>query len=75
MLAKKLVKEIEALPSDRLSEIEALIKALKIKKTHKRPAGEKPYSVFDEIDEVATDVGVRDLARNHDHYLYGAPKR
>jgi hypothetical protein len=47
----------------------------KNQKTHKRPAGEKPYSVFDEIDEVATDVGVRDLARNHDHYLYGAPKR
>ena len=75
MLTKKLIKELEALPSDRLLEIEALIKSLKTKKASKQPAKEKPGSLFDDIAEVATDVGVRDLARNHDHYLYGAAKR
>lgn len=74
MLTKKLKQEIESLPGDSLQEIELLIKALKTKKTARHP-GKKQYSVFDEITEAATDVGIRDLARNHDHYLYGAGKR
>ena len=31
----------------------------------------KPYNVFDEIADTAIDVGIKDWARNHDHYLYG----
>ena len=27
------------------------------------------------LAESATDVGVEDWARNHDHYLYGTDKR
>lgn len=27
------------------------------------------------IHELAMDTGISDLAQNHDHYLYGTPKR
>ena len=27
------------------------------------------------IHELAVDTGISDLAHNHDHYLYGVPKR
>lgn len=27
------------------------------------------------IDEIAVDTGIEDFAENHDHYLYGTPKR
>ncbi|OQX11272.1 MAG: hypothetical protein BWK80_44860 [Desulfobacteraceae bacterium IS3] len=27
------------------------------------------------IDEIAVDAGIEDFAENHDHYLYGIPKR
>ena len=27
------------------------------------------------IDEFAVDIGIEDLAVNHDHYLYGLPKQ
>jgi len=27
------------------------------------------------IDEIAVDSGVEDFAENHDHYIYGVPKR
>jgi len=27
------------------------------------------------FDEVAVDSGIEDFAENHDHYLYGVPKR
>jgi hypothetical protein len=32
---------------------------------------------WDEIDlsEIAIDTGIEDFAENHDHYLYGQPKR
>jgi len=30
---------------------------------------------FEEILVMATDLGVPDLAEQHDHYLYGTPKR
>ena len=30
---------------------------------------------LDHIDEHAVDTGIEDLSLNHDHYLYGVPKR
>jgi len=27
------------------------------------------------IDEISVDTGIEDFAENHDHYLYGTPKR
>ncbi len=75
MLVKKLQKEIEALPSEVLQEVKIFIKTLKIKKVSKEPKKKKTYNVFDEIEMAAVDTGVRDWARNHDHYLYGTEKR
>lgn len=30
---------------------------------------------LENIDEYAVETGISDLAENHDHYLYGTPKR
>lgn len=32
-------------------------------------------SFLDHIQEYAVDTGVEDLSLNHEHYLYGGPKR
>ena len=72
---EKIEKEMETLPVSALRELKGFIKALKIKKTTKEIHKKKPYSVFDKIAESATDVGIEDWARNHDHYLYGTDKR
>jgi hypothetical protein len=34
-----------------------------------------PVSAFERILARATDLGVSDLAEQHDHYLYGAEKQ
>lgn len=35
-----------------------------------------PWVEFlDQIDEYAVDTGIPDLSYQHDHYLYGVPKR
>ena len=72
---EKIEKEMETLPISALRELNGFIKTLKIKKNAKGVRKEKPYSVFDTIAESATDVGIEDWARNHDHYLYGTDKR
>jgi hypothetical protein len=42
---------------------------------------EKKTSLYDDpwdsldIKEIAVDTGIEDFAENHDHYLYGTPKR
>lgn len=75
MLAKKIQKEIETLPNEVLQEVEDFIKKLKIKIDIKKVQERKPYNVFDVISDSAMDVGIKDWARNHDHYLYGIEKR
>ncbi len=75
MLAKKIQKEIETLPNEVLQEVEDFIKTLKIKIDIKKVQERKPYNVFDVISDSAMDVGIKDWARNHDHYLYGIEKR
>ena len=33
-----------------------------------------PWDNLD-FDQIAVDTGISDFAENHDHYLYGVPKR
>ena len=38
-------------------------------------AAEQEPGILDDLDDLAVDFGVPDLAEQHDHYLYGTPKR
>ena len=42
-----------------------------------KKGGEESDDPWDnlDIDGIAVDAGVSDFAENHDHYLYGTPKR
>ena len=71
----KIEKEMQPLPVKALQVVKDSIKALKIKKTRKEVRRKNPYNVFDEIAVAAMDVGIKDWAHNHDHYLYGTDKR
>jgi hypothetical protein len=41
------------------------------------PDGETSHEpgVLDDLLEFSVDTGIEDLAEQHDHYLYGTPKR
>jgi hypothetical protein len=42
----------------------------------KKPSGKKrPSDPWDALGDEAIDMKVSDLAEQHDHYLYGVPKR
>jgi len=45
-------------------------------KESQKPGNDDAWSEFlENIDEYAVETGIKDLAENHDHYLYGVPKR
>jgi len=73
MQTTKIKKEIENLSYENLLEIEGLIKKVKADKAASLKKNE--INVFDLISQSAADAGMKDWARNHDHYLYGSRKR
>lgn len=72
----------DMLPNDKLksliSEIEKLLAkegiSFKIEKKTTILNDDDPWDNLD-IEEIAVDTGIEDFAENHDHYLYGTPKR
>jgi hypothetical protein len=68
-------------PQDLYARLEALATAERtdVLEFLRRIAEPEPepeeVSAFQRILERATDLGVSDLAEQHDHYLYGLPKR
>ena len=47
-----------------------------VKGNDKEKLNEDPWMEFlENIDQYAVETGITDLAENHDHYLYGLPKK
>lgn len=42
---------------------------------NRQQSPDEDIDVFDTIMNMAEPLGIKDLAENHDHYLYGTPKR
>jgi len=76
-IQQQLYEEIASLPLDAQEKILKMVHFLKteilppvIPKTRKKGKA----SLMD-LDLLAVDTGIPDLAAQHDHYLYGTPKR
>jgi hypothetical protein len=55
-----------------LEEVEKFIKNLK----HRKKAARKKSLLLSELAEVSTDIDMPvDFSKQHDHYLYGIPKK
>lgn len=76
-IQQRLIREIESLPDDLQERILKLIHFLKEEfllsksKGHER----KGINALLQVDKIALETGISDLARHHDHYLYGLPKK
>jgi hypothetical protein len=74
---QQLVKELEEVPPEAQETILRFIRFLKNeflylpKKTDK---GGGLQNLCD-LDNIAIETGISDLAEQHDHYLYGVPKK
>lgn len=72
----------DILPNDKLKSLISEIEKLLAKEGISFEIEKKTYMLNDDdpwdnldIEEIAVDTGIEDFAENHDHYLYGTPKR
>ena len=69
---EKIKKEIDVLPADMLNELERFIKSLKARKR----VSQKRSPLLSDLSECAEAVDLpSDFSKQHDHYLYGLPKK
>jgi hypothetical protein len=76
-VTEKIVKEIAELTPSEQKKVLLFLKQIR-KKEIQRLASKskaKKHELLSLIDEIAIDTGIPDLAEQHDHYLYGVPKK
>jgi hypothetical protein len=76
-LAEKILKEVEGLPEDAQEKVLRIVHV--IREEFLSPAGKArrkgKADILVDIDALAVDTGIPDMAEQHDHYLYGVSKR
>jgi hypothetical protein len=76
-IQQQLCEEIESLPLDaqeKILKIEHFLKTEILPPVKPKTRKKAKASLMD-LDLLAVDAGITDLAAQHDHYLYGTPKR
>jgi hypothetical protein len=76
-IQQQLYREIETLPLDAQEKVLKLVHFLKteILTQPKKIPKKKRAATLSSLDSLAVTTGITDLATQHDHYLYGLPKR
>lgn len=76
-IQQQLYHEIETLPLDAQEKILKMVHFLKteILTPVKIKPRKKQSATLADLDSMAVETGISDLATQHDHYLYGMPKR
>jgi hypothetical protein len=76
-----ILEKLQALPDNKQQEVLALVDEM-LKETHEPSSPKNVRSIWEIITEIANqappgtwDDVPTDGSVNHDHYLYGAPKR
>jgi len=74
---QQLMKEIEDLPLDAQEKVLKLVHFVKeeILVLREKIFREKKGNALADVDKIAIETGIQDLAEHHDHYLYGISKR
>jgi len=72
---QQLMKEIEDLPLDAQEKVLKLIHFVKeeIFVLIEKISTEKKRNALADVDKIAIETGIQDLAEHHDHYLYRTP--
>jgi len=74
---QRLMKEMEELPVDFQVRILKLVHFLKEEffMSKRMDSEGREINALSEVDKIAIETGISDLARHHDHYLYGTAKK
>jgi len=69
-----LYRQLQMLAEDEQTDIVELLRRLLAATNGNKTQPQATTRAFQRILDRATDLGVTDLAEQHDHYLYGAEK-
>lgn len=74
---QQVIRELEDIPPESQEKILKLIRFLKNELLYlpKQENDKKNTQTLLALDSLAIDTGISDLAEQHDHYLYGVPKK
>ena len=74
-LPRELYARLDTLAKQERTDMVDLLSRLAASATPSRTQAEPSTTAFQRILDRATDLGVSDLAEQHDHYLYGTEKQ
>ena len=74
-LPARLYTQLQMLATDEQTDPIEILTRLITLAIQERALPQSPTRAFQRILDRATDLGVTDLAEQHDHYLYGVEKR
>jgi len=74
---KRIIDELRDLPDEDMPKLLDIIHYLKegiLSDRKKKETKESSESLLN-LEDIAVETGISDLAEHHDHYLYGVPKK
>ncbi len=74
-IKEQLIKEIEELPSDAQWKILKLVHFIREEIFMPEKVKSKDMNALSDMDQFVIETGISDLSYQHDHYLYGTPKK
>lgn len=74
---QQVIKELKEVPPEAQETILKFIRFFKNEMliSAKKKRGRKRINALLDVDTIAIETGISDLADQHDHYLYGVPKK
>ncbi|MBI5213304.1 MAG: hypothetical protein HY957_08030 [Nitrospirae bacterium] len=74
-IKKQLIQEIEGMPSELQEKMLKMVHFMKKEILVPKKKITKKANALLDIDKITIDTGIADLSSQHDHYLYGVPKK
>ena len=74
-IKEQLIKEIEELPSDAQWKILKLVHFIREEIFMPEKVKSKDMNALSDMEQFVIETGISDLSYQHDHYLYGTPKK
>lgn len=74
-IKKQLIQEIEDLPDEFQEKMLKMVHFMKKEILAPKKKITKKANALLDVDKITIDTGITDLSSQHDHYLYGVPKK
>lgn len=72
---QQLIREVEEMPDELQEKVLKLVHFMKKEILAPKKKKAKGANALLDVDKLTIDTGIHDFSYQHDHYLYGVPKK